>query len=150
MLQFSRDQYKAAYSSEDPLDWISWNMSFGYTNQWYYTTEVNSYNESAYFSWLGGDDHAAVYDLIQAVQAYINGETGLNYPDWGLLSGNLTVDAMYMCLYQAQIDWKAIMSAWFYAPLAGWGWTIQFIDFMRKAVWDEPMDIIEQENWAEI
>ncbi len=46
-----------------------------------------------------------------------------------------------------EVTWKSIMTAWWNAPMAGWGWTIQFIDFMRKAVWNEPMNIVEQESF---
>ncbi len=45
------------------------------------------------------------------------------------------------------VTWKQIMRAWWDAPIGGWGWTIQFIDFMREAVWNEPMTIVNSENF---
>lgn len=56
-------------------------------------------------------------------------------------------DGVLMAAEFPAVDWKGICQAWWEAPLPGWGWTIQLIDFMRKGIWNEPENIINQESF---
>lgn len=84
----------------------------------------------------------ALYDIIDAIRSVYGDELGEVWMD-------IATDGIQLGYEEGTVDWKGIMRAWWDAPEAGWAWTVQFIDFMRKAVWDKPENIINQESFME-
>ena len=147
MLKYSREQFKAAYSGEDAAEWISWGVDNAWIDWYWETGQAQAYIGLAGDAWAGANALQAIYYLINAGQYLINANARLKNIGGPLLTDYMLQDAWYLSMYYSEIDWKSIMRAWWDAPLAGCGWTIQFIDFMREGVWNEPMNIIEQEHF---
>lgn len=102
---------------------------------------VFSNNTKANAHWTLGEDHAAIFDIIQAIWdvflciQHLSQYTAGYNPHYAIC---------YYLENYATVSWTHIIEAWIKNDFEARTWTIAVLDRMRQIVWNEPYNII----WA--